>query len=131
MRQAQSLILKAASTSTPSAHMLHEVLRVQVCRLSEVVEGELRAFTPAGFSSPVLVTRIGGEVIATAGICPHEDVMLVAGELCGYKLTCPGHAYEFDVRTGACSHDRGLHLPRYQVWVEGDVVFVDLIRAGA
>ena len=102
-------------------------LRVRVCRLTEVVDGALRAFKVKGVTWPVLVTRVEGELLATAGVCPHEDVELVGGELNGSVVTCPGHSYELDMRTGACLHDKTLTLRRYPVMIVGDEVWVDLL----
>ncbi|MBP9203700.1 MAG: Rieske 2Fe-2S domain-containing protein [Kofleriaceae bacterium] len=102
-------------------------LRTRICRLDEVVDGALRGFRVRGVTWPVLVTRVDGEVIASAGVCPHEDVALEDGELDGCVLTCPGHAYQFDLRTGACTHDAGLRLRRYRVTIVDDEVWADLL----
>lgn len=102
-------------------------LRVKVCKLADVVDGELRAFKVKGVTWPVLVTRVDGELLATAGVCPHEDVDLVDGELTGSVITCPGHSYELDMRTGACLHDKTLTLRRYPITVVRDEVWVDLL----
>lgn len=105
-------------------------LRVRVCRLADVVPDEVTAFRVAGVTWPVIVTRLGGpagELVATPGVCPHEDVSLADGHLDGEQLVCPGHGYGFDLRTGACRHDRGLVLRRYAVTVVGDEVWVDLL----
>lgn len=102
-------------------------LRVRVCRRDEVAEGELRAFPVAGVAWPVIVTAAGGEVIAVAGVCPHEDVGLAEGCLEGGALVCPGHGYRFDLATGRCRHDPSLVLRRYRVTVEGGDVWADLL----
>lgn len=102
-------------------------LRVRVCALSDVVPGELRAFTVKGVTWPVIVTRVEGELIATAGVCPHEDVELADGYLEGHTLICPAHAYAYDLRTGTCAHDRSLTLRRYPITVVGDAIWVDLL----
>lgn len=102
-------------------------LRVLVCKLRDVVDNEMRAFQVRGVTWPVIVTRVDGELFACPGVCPHEDVALYNGELAGTVITCPGHAYEFDMRTGSCAHDRTLSLRRYPVTVIGDEVWVDLV----
>ena len=102
-------------------------LRVRVCRLAEVVDDELRAFSVHGVTWPVLVTRIAGELYACPGVCPHEDVALADGELTGTVITCPGHGYELDLRTGACVHDATLQLRRYPITLVGDELWVDLL----
>ena len=102
-------------------------LRVRVCKLDEIVDNELRAFKVRGVTWPVLVTRVDGEVLATAGVCPHEDVELVDGELNGSVVTCPGHSYELDMRTCTCLHDKTLTLRRYPITIVGDELWVDLL----
>jgi toluene monooxygenase system ferredoxin subunit len=102
-------------------------LRVRVCRLADVVDGELRAFGVDGVTWPILVTRVAGQLYASPGVCPHEDVALVDGELAGTVVTCPGHGYELDLRTGRCRHDASLELRRYPITIVGDELFVDLV----
>jgi nitrite reductase/ring-hydroxylating ferredoxin subunit len=102
-------------------------LRVRVCALGEVVDGELRAFAVPGVTWPVIVTRVDGELVAVPGVCPHEDVALSGGELRGATLTCPGHGYVFDVLTGRCRHDPALELRRYPITRVGDDIWVDLL----
>lgn len=49
-------------------------LRVQVCRVGDVAPGESRGFTVPGVALPIMVTNLDGTYIATASMCPHEDV---------------------------------------------------------
>ncbi len=102
-------------------------LRVRVCKLAEVATEELRAFPVAGVTWPVIVTRVDGELVAVAGVCPHEDVALDGGWFEGNAIVCPGHSYAFDLRTGRCKHDAGLELRRYPISLIGDDVWVDLL----
>lgn len=102
-------------------------LRVRVCRVDEVPSGELRAFAVEGIGVPIMMTRLDGAIVAASSMCPHEDVSLVDGWLEGAVVECPGHAYEFNLTTGACLHDPDLRLRRYRVTVEGEEVFVDLL----
>ena len=102
-------------------------LRVRVCRADDVVEGELRGFAVEGVTWPVMVTRLDGEIVATTSVCPHEDVSLLDGHLDRGVVTCPGHAYELDLRTGHCLHDSRLALRRYRVTLVGPDVWIDLV----
>jgi nitrite reductase/ring-hydroxylating ferredoxin subunit len=103
------------------------MLRARVCRVDDVPAGAMAAFTVAGVTWPVLATRLHGEIVATAGVCPHEDVGLADGDLDGACLTCPGHGYRFDVTTGACEHDPRLRLKRYRVTIIDGDVWIDLL----
>jgi toluene monooxygenase system ferredoxin subunit len=102
-------------------------LRVRVCNLADVVDDELRAFSVSGVTWPVIVTRADGELYACPGVCPHEDVSLAGGDLHGTVLTCPGHSYEFDLKTGTCVHDKTLLLRRYSITIISDEIWVDLL----
>ena len=103
------------------------MLRARLARVDEVPVGEVKAFVVPGVTWPVLATRLDGEIAATAGVCPHEDVGLADGDLDGNCLTCPGHGYVFDLRTGACAHDARLILRRYRVTIIDDEVWIDLL----
>lgn len=102
-------------------------LRVRVCRVDDVAPGAIETFEVDGVGVPILVAHIDGRLFASSSICPHEDVSLADGSRRGTRLTCPGHAYEFDLATGRCSHDPDLHLKTYAVTVEDGEVFVDLV----
>jgi nitrite reductase/ring-hydroxylating ferredoxin subunit len=102
-------------------------LRVRVCRLADVVPGELRSFKVVGVTWPVIVTYVEHALVAVPGVCPHEDVGLANGDLDDCMLVCPGHAYRFDLRTGKCEHDAALELRRYPITVVGDEIWVDLL----
>lgn len=103
------------------------MLRVRLAALAELPVDALRAFTVAGVTWPVLAGRFDDEIIATAGVCPHEDVSLADGDVADGCLTCPGHGYVFELRTGACRHDRDLTLRRYRTRVIDGEVWVELV----
>ena len=103
------------------------MLRARLARVDEVPAGAIAVFRVHGVTWPVLATLLDGEVVATAGVCPHEDVGLADGDLDGDCLTCPGHGYVFDLRTGACAHDARLVLRRYPVTIIDDEVWIDLL----
>lgn len=102
-------------------------LRVPVCRLDQVAEGESRGFEVAGVDVPVMVTKLAGDYLATSSMCPHEDVSLVGCKRRGSQVICRGHGYRFDLRSGACSHDPQLTLRRYRVTLAEGVLYVDLV----
>jgi nitrite reductase (NADH) small subunit len=99
---------------------------VRICDANDVPPGEVRGFRVPVLSFPILVAHVEGGFLAATSICPHEDVSLLGGELRGPVLRCPGHGYEFDLMTGRCAHDRGLHLRRFPVRVHGGAVFVEI-----
>lgn len=103
-------------------------LRFRLCTRADLPTDALAAFTVPAITWPVLAGIIDGAPIATAGVCPHEDVSLATGTLDGACLTCPGHGYVFDLRTGECVHDPSLELRRYKVHIgDDDVVWIELL----
>lgn len=103
-------------------------LRFRLGPRTALPEGTMGEFWVKGVTWPVLAGVIDGEIIATAGVCPHEDVRLAGGHLEDGCLTCPGHGYIFDLRTGECAHDPSLVLRRYRVSIEDDGdVWVELV----
>jgi nitrite reductase/ring-hydroxylating ferredoxin subunit len=106
------------------------VLRMRIGSAASVAEGELTEIAVPGLRWPVIATRLEGEIVVTAGVCPHEDVALSDGKLRGSLLTCPGHGYELDLRTGRCRHDPSLRLPRYPVTIVDGEVWIELVARG-
>lgn len=103
-------------------------LRVRVCELDDIAEGDLRPFLVGGVTWPVIVTRVGGAVIAFPGVCPHDDVALADyGVLDGGEVVCRVHGYRFDLASGRCAHAPALELRRYRVTLVGTTVWVDLL----
>ncbi len=102
-------------------------LRFRLCARGDLPDEALVEIAVPGVTWPVLAGVFSGEIIATAGVCPHEDVHLAGGTLEDACLTCPGHGYTFDLRTGECAHDPALVLRRYKVSEENGEVWVELI----
>ena len=106
-------------------------VRAFLCRAQDIpLAGHMAAFPVEGLGFPVLLANVDGELVATGGICPHEDVELVDGDLTGACLTCPGHGYEFDLASGRCRHDPDLRLRRFPVARVGDQIHIDIDLLG-
>ncbi len=72
----------------------------------------------------VVVFLEGGELFALDNRCPHMGFPLDRGTLEGGILTCHWHEARFDARTG-CSFDVWADdAPGFDVWIEGDAVWV-------
>jgi nitrite reductase/ring-hydroxylating ferredoxin subunit len=74
----------------------------------------------------VALCRVGDEIHAVDGICPHNGGPLAHGALHGTTLVCPWHAWEFDCVTGEYDRNPDLLLKKFAVKVEGDEILVDV-----
>lgn len=72
----------------------------------------------------VALLRAEGELFAIQDVCPHRGGPLSEGDLEGYVLHCPLHAWPFDVRTGLCPAIRGARIRTYAVRVVGEEIQV-------
>lgn len=71
---------------------------VRVARADEIPDGGFRTAFVSG--TPVAVRRVRGEWFAIQNVCPHRGGPLGEGDLEGYSITCPMHAWTFDLRSG-------------------------------
>ena len=62
--------------------------------------------------------------------CPHQGVSLATSDIEDINgspcITCPGHYYHFDLRTGKCTDNPQYVQRRYKVQVRDDTVYVRL-----
>ena len=102
--------------------------RVLVAAAAEIPAGTGKRVDVAG--RLLAVFHFGDRYYATSAVCPHEDGPLDEGLLEGDParpvVTCPWHAFSFDLTTGACLVDPDLNVPVYPVVVEGTDLFVEL-----
>lgn len=76
----------------------------QVICLDDLIPGE-RIFIDVD-NMAVVIFNIAGDVYAIEDCCTHDDGPLGEGEIEGFKIICPRHGAQFDVRDG-----RALTLP--------------------
>jgi nitrite reductase/ring-hydroxylating ferredoxin subunit len=76
----------------------------------------------------VILTRVNGEVVAFDDTCPHGAASLAKGSLVGHKISCPDHAYCFDIRSGRIvwPEDENYRLRQYAVKLEDGEVKIRL-----
>ena len=67
-----------------------------------------------------------GEFFVTADGCPHAAGPLSDGELDGHEVTCPFHAWTFDIRDGSCTSGQGMDVACTAVKVRDDMVFLEV-----
>jgi toluene monooxygenase system ferredoxin subunit len=95
---------------------------VPVADADELWDGEMEAYEVDG--EQILIVKLDGRFHAYQGICPHQSIELVEGQLDGHVLTCRAHEWSFDVRTGAGINPATTCLAAHLVQVDNDQVLV-------
>lgn len=96
---------------------------VKACAVAAIAPGTGQTLDVGGKS--IALFNVDGTFHALDNECPHRGGPLGEGELIGCVVTCPWHAWDFDVRTGESQTD-DLTVACYGVRVDGDDVFVEV-----
>ncbi len=95
---------------------------VKVCKIDNIPVGAGRTVDVKG--KPVAVFNVDGNFFAISDTCLHRGGPLGEGELEGKVVTCPWHAWRYDVTTGVNEMNPSMIVQKYQVKVEGDDLLV-------
>lgn len=74
----------------------------------------------------IALFNVEGQFYAIDNICAHRGGPLGEGELDGEVVTCPWHAWQFNVKTGVSVNNPSASVKTYQVKVEGSDIKVML-----
>ena len=97
---------------------------VKVAELAELPAGSAKSVEVAG--TVIALYNVGGQIHATGNACPHRGGPLGEGMLGEAVVTCPWHAFEFEVTTGRCLTQPNLKIACFPVKVEGPDILVQL-----
>jgi nitrite reductase (NADH) small subunit/3-phenylpropionate/trans-cinnamate dioxygenase ferredoxin subunit len=97
---------------------------VRAARREDVPPGKIYEFQVGG--QAIAIANVAGKLCAINSICAHEGGPLGEGELEGTVVTCPWHAWQYDVTTGKVVQNPSLGVECYPVELRGDDVFVDV-----
>jgi nitrite reductase (NADH) small subunit len=95
---------------------------IDVCAASDLPEKGKHVVTIGSVS--VALVRVEGRVYGVDNNCPHRDGQLGHGDLDGFHLFCPLHAWVFDVRDGRGFFPKGAEVACFDVKEEGGRIFV-------
>lgn len=94
-----------------------------VAKISDIPKGSGQMLELDGLK--IALFNVDGKICAISGVCPHRGGPLGDGHLEGSRVTCPWHAWEFDVKTGECLTLPGDKQKTYptkikdgEVWIE-------------
>ena len=97
---------------------------MRVAGAGDVPPGQARAFAVGSFE--VAIFNVGGAFYALENSCPHQGGPLADGWLEGPFITCPWHAWCFDVRTGSMTLGEFARVARFDVRRLNDDLFVSV-----
>ena len=97
---------------------------VKVAATGDIPEGEGRCFDVG--DQQVAIFNVEGTYHALDNVCPHQGGPLGEGELDGKMVTCPWHAWDFDVTTGENCEDPDEKQAVFAVKVDGDDILVEM-----
>ncbi|MBV6826562.1 apoptosis inducing factor family protein [Pseudomonas sp. PD9R] len=95
----------------------------RVARFADVPED--RGLEVSLQGSKILLLKVGDQLRAYQGECPHAGAPLAEGALCHGRLTCPWHKAQFRIEDGGLCEPPALDsLKRYPLEVRDDEVWV-------
>lgn len=95
---------------------------IKVCSVDDLPEGSSKV-VKAG-EREIAVFNISGEFFAIDNTCPHRGGPLGEGFVSDGVVSCPLHAWEFDVKTGVCKFNPSVKVQTYEVEVRGDEIIL-------
>ncbi len=109
-----------ASDDAPQQPTPAETVFVTVGKLDEISEGEGKSFDVN--DRAIAVFMIDGKLHAIEDQCPHMGAALSAGHLDGCQVTCPWHAWRFDVRDGSWCDNSQIKIDAFETRiVDGEI----------
>ncbi len=95
---------------------------VTVAKTGEIAPGGRKIVEVRGIEIAVL--NVHGAFYAVGNTCPHEGGPVGEGSVAGDEITCPWHAWTFNITTGACVMTEDEAIPTYPVKIVGDEIQV-------
>jgi len=94
----------------------------KIAALSDIPAGQVKIVTdPDG--KAIALFNIDGEIFALENSCPHAGGSLGDGELHKCVVTCPLHAWEFNVKTGNCLNMPGEQATKVAITVQDGNIY--------
>ena len=97
---------------------------VKVAKISEVEEGSGRVVEAN--SQQIALFKTDGKFYAIDNLCHHRGGPLGEGCLEGTTVTCPWHAWTYNVTTGECQSVPDANQKCFKVKTEGEDILVEV-----
>ncbi len=95
---------------------------VPVTTLDELPAGSVKTVIVA--NREIALFNVAGELFAIENTCPHQGGPLAEGWLEGTIVTCPWHAWCFELRTGKMTLGDFGSVDAFDVQVEGSTISI-------
>jgi nitrite reductase (NADH) small subunit len=95
-----------------------------VCRVEELAEGRGHSLDVRGVR--LALFRLGDDLIALSGRCPHSGGSLGHGWIEEGEVVCPLHHWRFRLEDGRCTTIRGESVHRFRCEARGELVWVEV-----
>lgn len=102
--------------------MAEKLAWVRAAKTGDVIEGGGVLLNI--WERSVALLKSEGKFYAVDNICPHKGASLAEGAAENCRVTCPWHAWSFDLKTGECDTVPGVKIKVYPVKTEKDEIFV-------
>ncbi len=96
----------------------------KVASKSELGTGQCKVTDADG--TIIALCNVNGTFHAVDNTCIHQGGPLGEGSMDGSTITCPWHAWQYDVTTGKNTDNPAMGVNSYPVKVEGDDVLVEI-----
>ena len=111
----------------PMAHrsrILAVSQKAKIATVDDVPPGSRKTFHIG--DTKIVLYNVDGTFYATTNTCAHQGGPLGDGLFEASVVTCPWHAWQFDVCTGEAVFDPGAKIDCYPVHVDGDDILVEV-----
>ena len=95
----------------------------KICLTSDIPQNGMKECAAAD-GLKLLIASSGEAYYAVQATCPHQEVQLCEGLYDGSVLTCHQHLWQWDIKTGAPLGLAEAPLERYDVFIEGEAIYV-------
>jgi len=93
---------------------------ITVAKVGDIPEGEGRAFAVEGRMIAVFLRE--GRYTAIDDMCPHMGASLAGGPIEGDVVTCPWHAWRFNICNGTWCDNPRISIDAFEVRIEGEEI---------
>ena len=97
--------------------------KIKIAKVSDLKPGEGKVIQADG--QEIALFNVDGNFHALDNTCVHQGGPLGDGDLDGPIVTCPWHAWTYDVTTGACTSNTQAKVSCFPLQVEGEDIFME------